>query len=55
MTRHYSTGHLFWQTPNAYLASYFVTHEVLQYFEFEVLKETKVDAVGDRSASDSSP
>lgn len=47
MTRHYSTRDFFRQMPNAYVARYFASREVLQDFDFKTLKETKVDALFD--------
>ena len=47
MTRHYSTRDFFRQMPNADLARYFTSREVLQDFDFTAMKETKVDALFD--------
>ena len=55
MTRHYSTRDLNRNTPNALLARYFKARVVLQGFDFTAIKETKIDAVDGRSASDSCP
>ena len=55
MTCHYSTRNFFRQMPNSYLARYFAARVALQGFDSKAVKETKVDAVGDRSASESSP
>jgi hypothetical protein len=47
MTRHYSTRDFFRQMPNALLARYFSAREVLQEFDFEAMKESKIDALFD--------
>lgn len=45
MPTHYSTRDFPRQMPNAYLARYFASREVLQDFDFKAMKETKVDAL----------
>lgn len=45
MPRHYSTRDCFRQIPNALLARYFASREVLQDFDFAKMKETRVDAL----------
>jgi hypothetical protein len=45
MTRHYSTCDLFRQMPNAFLARYFASREVLQDFDVAGMKETKIDVL----------
>ncbi len=43
MTRHYSTRDFFRQMPNALLARYFVSREVLAGFDFTAIRETKIE------------